>query len=29
MAAGGSGKCRTIQVKFTVDPVSMNNSGPP
>ena len=26
---GGSGKCLTMHVKFTVDPISMYNSGPP
>lgn len=27
--AGGSGKCRTTQVKFIVEPTSMYKSGPP
>lgn len=29
MAAGGSGKCLTMHVRFTVEPVSMYRSGPP
>lgn len=29
MVAGGSGRCRTIHVKLTVDPVSIYKSGEP
>lgn len=29
MAGGGSGELRTIQVRFTVEPVLMYKSGPP
>jgi hypothetical protein len=29
MAGGGSGECRIMHVKFTVEPVFMYKSGPP